>query len=515
MKYTVVMRILTFFLILAEGLFGQTATQNATWFVGSAGKGLWQVDRSELKSSPKPLITIISQPDGADIFRGEEKIGQTPLTSWSPEAGGVSLELRKSGYFPMTILLNAESQSSYILTATMEKAYAVIKVTPFSPRDELYANGYRLEIPNAQVSAGLTEILIRRFGFQDIRKIIVLQPEQVLELNPVWIVAPFQVEDQGTRRRVLAPGNPGDLGSFRWDFEVTAPGSGTFRVTKNSAPETTVFELELGPFQTWNQTCRWTPPESQEAGEYSASIFATGSDQIEVILEYGFVLDPSQRFRPLLGQAPLPQILPTETLQIGWLSRFVNSINGAGVSHDLVFRAGFPALEFQAGLGFRVPLASDAGEWAGRMGIELRPWELVPKVLRLGWNLSYRTAGKASELLDGPSWAGETGARTSVPLLFSAGDLFEFVLEPGFTFLIPRLEPAFSPRGSVILLRKETTLSLSGVWSSADPGIFRVEADAAILPYSASVLIFFNGGLSFRDGQSLYGSLGLGLGFVF
>jgi hypothetical protein len=225
-------------------------------------------------------VTVDSSPEDAEVFLNNSYSGTTPLTLEDLKPGTYLLTVRKSGYYTVTRWIDVEAEQRLELAFTLERITGYLDIDVAQEDPVIIVDGSRRNSATLELPVGVHRVRIRKFGYQDAERTVVIKERQTtrvkLDLNP----ATFTVEDLALSRSVVNPRNPGRLGEVVARFRVTAPGSGRIRV-RNAADEI-VWARDIGPFETWEQQVRW-PAELRDGrpapeGRYRITVAAEGSE---------------------------------------------------------------------------------------------------------------------------------------------------------------------------------------------------------------------------------------------
>ncbi|MDR2941253.1 MAG: PEGA domain-containing protein [Treponema sp.] len=313
-------------------------------------------------------FVIRTNPAGVKVFIDGMERGLSPLTLENLPSGEHSVKLYKEGYkerqFSVTLFNNSRLVVSIQMKEENGNVLVSVRKAPDSPEQlpflphvfsgAQYASA--LSADNTAVlnlPAGYRTIKARAFGWEDADVTVLVDERNPVNADIYMRPAEFKFKNTSASRRRFNPKISGSLGSVVCRFEVTAPGSGTFTVLdKNGNP---VFQENLAPFVTWEQSVTWNgrdsygnfPPE----GVYKILIEASGQESVSVSLEteinYSISIFPLSLSSGLSGLvfSPLPNVLPAGSFQIEG-SIFAGNFNGEKIFSVLPFTAGIRVSPF-------------------------------------------------------------------------------------------------------------------------------------------------------------------------
>ena len=201
-------------------------------------------------------IEFVSLPDQARVVLSGILWGQTPVTIAELNPGNYTLEVRLEGYKPFTADLTLESGKAYKIFTKLEISTGFLEIKSMKSWEtlELYSSQTLLE----PISPGLYKLPIgnhtldlKVFGFTPVGLKVEIKADEVLSVAPNLNPAEFKILSLNIWPRVINPENPGDLGSLKLTFSVSAPGNPVLQISTTDGQ--ILLNRTLGPFSTWNQ----------------------------------------------------------------------------------------------------------------------------------------------------------------------------------------------------------------------------------------------------------------------
>lgn len=323
------------------------------WFPASPYAGEWQVSFTE-KQDEGIKLTVQSEPEGAEVFLEDLKIGVTPVKNFIRPTGPLKIRVVRAGYLPSALLLNALNKGDYTLSVRLEPAWASLEVDGLTPETILLVNDETVQIfRTIRLAPGANKLVFRRFGFTDVVHNFRAEPLAKYQIKLEWKPAPFEITAKEPLRSLINPNLPGNLGSFSWPFEVTAPGKANLGIYREGSEEE-IASIDLPPFTTWEQRVEYRPSPHLPEGTYRAQLRARAQDGLEYKVETQFQIDTSLRFSPGFTWLE-PSFLPPQTLS------FQTNLG-------LYLKPGTP---FELSMDLRLPF----GDWEPQLKLGVRTGE--------------------------------------------------------------------------------------------------------------------------------------------
>jgi hypothetical protein len=353
----------------------------------------WALSGDKIVEAEGRGIVIRSNPSGARVFIDGIRRGETPLRLENLRPGQYFFRLEKDGYTSRRFRVVARQGSVLDITIELEEARGKVLVRvsadPEAPGPEelpfhpLIAVDGESGADEAQglftLPVGLRIVRVKAFGWEDVSSQVYVEEGVVRTLDLVLKPAVFRIMNAALRRPRFNPGNPGSLGTTELNFEVSAPGMGSFSVYDSLGE--LIFVRELGPFTGWSQSAVWDGRDRWGAalpdGEYSLvlklrSLPVKGSGSLEETFAFIAELDSSRDIRPMtlfsakagLLFAPVVSLLPPGSFQIEGGLLFGSPPYTGKPWGSLPFAAGFRVsplerLEISAALNM-VPLSGES-----------------------------------------------------------------------------------------------------------------------------------------------------------
>lgn len=311
-------------------------------------------------------LRIKSEPSGAHVYLDNRYMGITPLTIDDIDPGQYTITIKKYGYYSESVWIrySGDYESYYF---DLDEITGFLRVQTDPPEAEIRYDSVWVPANRMhELAVGSRTIRVRAFGYEETSRQVQIDERLVTELSVTLESARFDITALRSNRSSFNPRNAGLLGSARIQFRVSTYGRGRAEILDSQGK--TVFSLDLGRFDTWQQGFQWDGRGSDGAplpdGSYTVRIEGTGDhageqDMAEVVL----LIDSSivLRFRSLwsgsagLLYAPSPEILPAGSLQVSSLAL----AHASGSGDDAVVRVPVN-LGLRAGIGPRNLFELDA-----------------------------------------------------------------------------------------------------------------------------------------------------------
>ncbi len=403
--------------------------------IESGGKGPTEQSGQSYQPTGIPVtkgLSIITNPDGAEVYINGVYQGRTPLVVGNLGQGSYRLELRKDGYYAITTLVNFSGD--YMLFQTdLARITGFLRLT-VSPQDSTATVGGDAVAPGlVELPVGTFQLVVRSFGYADFRQSIVISEKEVTSVDVSLSPAPFSFLSAVPAKKVLNPENPGVLGMLFISFEVSGPGTG--EVTVFDGQSQTVFHDTLPEFTTWDYTYTWRLRDSSGKelpdGDYRFILEAIGKDEgSSDSREITVTIDRSVREAVRSGwsgasgllYAPSTDILPDGGFQLSFLG--AASASGSLVRAPLGLSArigigGFLEIDGQAAAIFSTVAAPFGGSVAVRYPF-LHPAPPVGFGVSLQGKASFQYS-PAVGVLTTDTFSDFTGISLGVPLQLVLG----------------------------------------------------------------------------------------------
>lgn len=305
---------------------------------------------AEGEDHPAVGLEIKSSPGEAAVYLNNRYRGLTPLLLPGLDQGRYRLRLERKGYRPVSawIRYNA-SYLRYEFVLEEMSGYLLVDVSP--PQADILVgersitSGQALNLP-----AGMYEVQLRAFGYEDRSSRVTISDRQTTELEISLAPAAFRISPLSLNRESFNPSAPGLLGRITVHFQVDAPGAGSVSFFDESMRR--VDSLSLDDFTSRNQAFDWPGKDAAGAplpdGGYLIRVQARGQNGETETREASVVIDSSRitSRRSLYSGAsgllfaPTPELLPPRTTQVSTLA--LARIGSAGLRAPWIagFRVG-------------------------------------------------------------------------------------------------------------------------------------------------------------------------------
>jgi len=504
-------------------------------------------------------LVIRSNPTGAKVFIDDIDRGETPLQLSDLGAGTYDIRLEKDGCISRWLRLTLRSGSGVDVFLELEAATGRVLLdiqrAPGSPSEtslplapEIFVEGRHYQAELLELPAGFRNIHIRAFGWEPLTATLYVETGSFSELALILRPAVFSVGSASISRIRFNPANSGVLGAAFINFEVSAPGGGTFSVYDGKWNK--IVSSALGPFNNRQQSIAWNGRNENgdilPDGSYTViveviSIPWDDSDPVKDGFVMELAIDSSSVISPLTFSsgksgflfAPLPSALPAGSFQLeGSLlgGSLVSNDPWESISFSLAFRISpVKKLELSAALNPTVHFNENA-ELGVSGGVK---WVFIDKDDASRRQTAHRhfPFGAAAGAVF--SWTGNTaltpfgmacGIELFFPLELGLGKLFSLSVSPAALWTGPDgfpLEPI--PRLLIsggLLMRLDYLSAGFSIRSEFDfnadplPPFILVGGEIKIFPPPSSFVFSLIGGM-WRRGNSMGGFGGVGIGMIY
>jgi hypothetical protein len=501
-------------------------------------------------------LEIHTNPSGVKVFIDGVERGLTPVLIDNPGNGLHNIRLSRDGYKDRIFNVNLFNASRLIVSIKMEEVRGIAIVSVYRDTDSpellplnplIYANvpdDIKLPIVPSNdnkiflsLPAGLNTIKVRAFGWEDSSINVLVNEDTVAAVDFFMKPAAFKVENITQSRKCFNPMNPGSLGVTEYRFEVSAPGTGAFKLLDSN--NNLVYEKQIEQFNTWTVNITWDGRDSSGVlcpeGVYSVVIEVSGvpeffNNKIELIfvktkteISFSNLIFPLSVDSGISGLTltPLPHVLAQGSYQFS-----VNLLFGSfPLSKDAKDAENEFAFPFS--IGMRISPFSR---------LELSTvFDIVPRLKNsAGWGVS---GSLKYNILNGDN---------SIPLAFSLAASYSWTSPNGESPLSPGLGAGFytpvsveltnisvafcpaiywyGPEGITPVLLLSTGVLYHSGWITSGISI-RYEFDfkdnsrsrllagleAFLFPAPSYLFFSFQGGVSFQQSIGWFGGAGIGL----
>lgn len=246
-------------------------------------------DREEVRVTEQAAelttLEVRSNPDETDVFLDGRYLGRTPLVIQDPGPGTRTLQLSQDGYRDLRLQLTLREGISTTVQARLlrRSGYLVIEpVTPSGtgPAAQFLLNGERMRTGIHELPVGSYQFEVRRFGFQELRSQISIQPDAATIVRAQLEVVPFELTNLRSSTHTFNPEDVGRLGEVQFRVEATAPGSFFLRIHDGAGREV----YDVGPVAATNFVTEitWDGTGAQgyavTDGTYRAAVYVASVD---------------------------------------------------------------------------------------------------------------------------------------------------------------------------------------------------------------------------------------------
>lgn len=420
-----------------------------------------------IKVDPAPLgelssLSVQCEVRGTSVWLDHQIRGSVPLDLTGLTPGEHILSLRADGYYETTITLSlaADTKTTIFTSLQLRTGFLDIRTSPSTAT--VVIDGESWDPGLIELPAGQQSVTVKAFGYQE-QSFSVYVPERSFALLSATLeTAPFEATGFALSREQFNPRNAGLKGLAQVSFSVTASGNAKLKVM--NAEGNPVYQVELGPFDDWDQYVTWNGRDDDRLpvpdGTYTIELTVKPTAGVayleesslyhgEVTVDSTLIMMPSGTYGVLNGSvhAPEPFAPAADSFKLESLLYATRQLDDAGtISGGMALSASL-SLEagIDAGLGLEVAGTATA---AARLGLKLSAQDLSP----LG--LAALFEGRISDALAGnPAWA-RIGAAVGLGSTF-----FNVVAMPHFG--------AYWENGLSIRAGLGTSLTLSGYYVGA------------------------------------------------
>jgi len=531
-------------IVLSAGGGGVGPSEDGSSFAGVP-------EPAERESARTTSLEVVTDPEGATLYLGYRRAGETPLTLDDMEPGRYRIRVEKSGYYAEERLISLERGEAVVLDIELERITGYLSVRANVSDLTIIADGTTYNEDFIELPIGAYRVHIRRFGYLDVVKEITIEPEQETRLDVELRPAPFTMTNTRVSRSTFNPANPGLLGRTALTFEVSAPGMGVLRIIDELGR--VVKEQEVGPFETWEQRVTWDGSDAggQVLGEgtYRLELQARGTDGTRITNSSSVEIDPSLlvHYRSLWGGfsglsfAPTAKALPPATFQISaqGAATLLGPNNAMPDRYPIRFglRAGLGAGFELGAFGGLVP-SEDPTETRWNVGGSLLFTRLLSRRdaaldLAVGGLISgvYQSPQAAGSFASADTYGSHAGFALATPVTVGVNGVTatiapEYRLSPAPIAYAPQGVPENQwthygyLRGGVLYDVFDLTLGVSGVMRTRIDDPFEVVPfqagfDASYVIPSSPVAVSFQVVAEWDGAERIYLLCGVGFGLLF
>ena len=305
---------------------------------------IFEIDRNQ------SVIAVRTNTDGAAVFLNNEYQGTAPLSISALTAGIYELRLEKKGYLERAYLIYVSEGRSFLYYVPLERKTGFLDFVNVPEGADVFVDSEKQNDRYVEVEEGKHEILVRKFGWEDVRGTVYVHARTVKSVFAALAKAEFRLTSFSASKRSFNPGYQGPLGHVVFTASVTAPETGLFTI-KNGEEE--IFRTEIQEFTAREQSIKWNGRDSHgkkaPRGEYTAE-FSAGGQTLSCTVH----LDDSLDYRPAsvtfagsgIGSVPAAFILPQKTALLSVSAAPVFKTGRGFYAAPLTFSALYTPLRF-------------------------------------------------------------------------------------------------------------------------------------------------------------------------
>lgn len=267
------------------------------------------------------VISVRSNVQGAAVFLNNEYQGTVPLNISGLAAGIYELRLEKQGYSNSAYMIYVSEGRSFSYYVPLERSIGFLDFSSLPAGSLIYVDSKKTDNSYIEVEEGRHEILIRRFGFKDVRGAVFVRKGTVRFISVKMTEEDFKLKSFSASKRSFNPDYSGALGQTTFTASVTAPAIGVLSIKNESGEE--VFRAELPEFSTWEQSIKWNG-RANDGSKLAAGVYTAEFSANTQTLTASVLLDYSISYRPVeigfagsgTGSFPAAFTLPKKTVML-------------------------------------------------------------------------------------------------------------------------------------------------------------------------------------------------------
>ena len=491
-------------------------------------------------------LEIHTNPQGAKVFIDGIERGVTPFYSGGLPAKTYFVELRRETYENRSFNAVVLNNSRLVITMDIETALGLVDITihkyegspqmlPFHPQ----INSIPLQHNNtalAKLPLGNQTIHVRAFGWEDASVTVLVSGQNSAAAEIYMKPAVFKLSKAAQSRRRFSPLNAGNLGVNEYRFEVSAPGTGVFKVIDSD--DNIVYTKQLNQFETWVQGYSWDGTDSEgnklPKGSYTILIEASPQfnaheeTQVETLklkteINYSINILPLSLESGIAGLSlsPMPHAMPAKSFQLNAGILFNNNeYTGISFPFKLALRfSPFEQFELTSVLNINPYIDHEIG-WGASGSVKynlISGSDSVPLAFSLGASYAWANNTQSEASGEYPLSPGK-GAGFYAPLSLEL-DKFSVVFCPAAFWLGPKdIVPELLLSAGVMYRGNWFNTGISARYelgfNESSKSRLLAGAEIIIFPAPSNIVYSILGGVWLKDSRLGYYA-GLGIGFMF
>ncbi len=202
---------------------------------------------------PLPQLEIHSIPSDAWVYIEGTLSGSTPLILKDLSPSWYALQVQKSGYRPLSLLVTLRTGFRTRIQLELEPIHGTLSLGNVPPESRVYVAGTLVSGRTVSLPVGQYRVVVRRFGYEDIVTQITILEGKTTEIPITWKRVPFSVSRVSVTPQRINPENRHV--PARINFWITSPAEITLRIEDGSG--TTVWEKGILEPGTSLQQVEW------------------------------------------------------------------------------------------------------------------------------------------------------------------------------------------------------------------------------------------------------------------
>lgn len=250
-------------------------------------------------------LIVESNIANAEVYCDSALIGTVPLTKDGLAPGLHEVAVMKDGYVREVRRIRIIAGEETSIRIELRPINGIIEVTgiPDKTAFEVIVGEKKQQKKTIEVTEGTYAVTVRAFGYRDRTETVAVKLDQTIEVQGALEKEPFSASALAPSKKSFNPLNPAKLGTMKFSFLVTGPGSGSLEI--RDATGTTVRTIATKRFAAWKQEVVWDgrneAGRALDDGRYTATLRATGEDGTESApIDTSAVIDRNIAF-PLTG----------------------------------------------------------------------------------------------------------------------------------------------------------------------------------------------------------------------
>ncbi len=338
-------------------------------------------------------LSIKANVSGASIYINNVYQGTAPLELEKLIPGTYGVDVVKENYREESIAVTIVATTKTTLYFELEEITGFLRVESNVRDGDVYVNDSLLSDASSidtgviEVTQGTYNVEVKKFGWQSESEKISVYENKLTEVELNLTRSLFEIVSFGASPRSFNPLNPGSLGSVRFSFRATAPGSAIVTIVDELGNE--VYTQSLRNFDSESQSIVWNGKRADGTvypeGVYRATIeaqpaegwqakensFTANVENTALIATAQTTLDTSI-FYPIISTSASGTTMGVTNARLMPVGTMLFSVTGTS---DFSLDSGFNATPFAMAFVFTPSQEIEVGL---RLGLETNKTEEVP-----------------------------------------------------------------------------------------------------------------------------------------